>query len=98
MAKRMSNDNSIADVLKVILQENRLQSGIDQISVSDVWNSVLGNGVKSYTKSVVLKGSTLYVELTSSVLREELSMGKQKILRIINEEFRRELVTDIKFR
>ncbi len=94
----MSNESSIADVLKVILQDNRLQSGIDQVSVSDAWNSVLGNGVKSYTKRVVLKGSILYVELTSSVLREELLMGKQKILNILNEEFRREVVTDIKFR
>jgi hypothetical protein len=40
--------------------------------------NLMGNGVNSYTNNVVLKGSTLYVELTSSVLREELSHGSLK--------------------
>jgi hypothetical protein len=55
----------------------------------------MGNGVNSYTKEVVLKGSTLYVSLTSAVLREELSYGKQKIIAMINEELRKEVVTAI---
>jgi hypothetical protein len=47
---------------------------MDQIDVKDAWCNLMGNGVN--TKNVVLKGSTLYVELSSSVLREELSHGK----------------------
>jgi hypothetical protein len=42
---------------------------MDQIDVKDAWCNLMGNGVNSYTKNVVLKGSTLYVELSSSVLR-----------------------------
>jgi hypothetical protein len=57
-----------------------------------------GNGVNSYTKNVVLKGSTLYVELSSSVLREELSHGKTKIVTMINEELRRDVVKDVVLR
>ena len=58
----------------------------------------MGNGVNSYTKNVVLKGSTLYVELTSAVLREELSYGKDKIIKMINEDFKRDLIKDIVLR
>jgi hypothetical protein len=54
--------------------------------------------VNSYTKNVVLKGSTLYVELSSSVLREELSHGKSKIVTMINEELRRDVVKDVVLR
>jgi hypothetical protein len=54
--------------------------------------------VNSYTKNVILKGSTLYVELTSSVLREELAFGKSKIITMINEELRRDIVKDVVFR
>jgi hypothetical protein len=39
-----------------------------------------------------LKGNTLYVALSSAVLREELSYGKDKIITMINEELRKELV------
>lgn len=95
MAKRLNNESSIGDVLKEIIQSNKLQPGMDQISVKEAWVSLMGNGVNSYTKNISLKGSTLYVELTSSVLREELSHGKSKIIAMINEELRRDIVKDV---
>ena len=95
MAKRLSKESSIGDVLKAFIETNKLQSGMDKIDVQEAWKSLMGNGVNSYTKEVVLKGSTLYVSLTSAVLREELSYGKQKIITMINEELRKEVVKDI---
>ena len=95
MAKRLNNESSIGDVLKEIIQSNKLQPGMDQVSVKEAWVSLMGNGVNSYTKNVTLKGSTLYVELSSSVLREELSHGKSKIIAMINEELRRDIVKDV---
>ncbi|MFN3754221.1 DUF721 domain-containing protein [Flavobacterium sp.] len=95
MAKRLSNESSIGDVLKAFIETNKLQNGMDKIDVQEAWKSLMGNGVNSYTKEVVLKGSTLYVSLTSAVLRDELSYGKQKIITMINEELRKEVVTAI---
>jgi hypothetical protein len=98
MAKRLNSESSIGDVLKEIIQVNKLQPGMDQVSVKEAWASLMGNGVNSYTKNVILKGSTLYVELTSSVLREELAFGKSKIITMINEELRRDIVKDVVLR
>ncbi|MBA9072398.1 hypothetical protein GGR22_000524 [Flavobacterium gossypii] len=98
MAKRLNNDSSVGDVLKHIIEANKLQPGIDQIAVKEAWISLMGNGVNSYTKEVTLRKNTLYVELTSAVLRQELSYGKEKIIRMINEEFRRDIVKEIVFR
>lgn len=98
MAKRLNNQSTIGDVLKQIIQTNKLQAGMDQMDVKDAWKNLMGNGVNSYTNNVVLKGSTLYVELTSSVLREELSHGKSKIVKMINEELRRDVVTNVVLR
>ena len=98
MAKRLNNENSVGDVLKHIIEANKLQVGIDQITVKEAWISLMGNGVNSYTKEVTLRKNTLYVELTSAVLRQELSYGKEKIVRMINEEFRRDVVKEIVFR
>lgn len=98
MAKRLNNQSSIGEVLQQIIQVNKLQSGMDQVSVKDAWVSLMGNGVNSYTKNVVLKGSTLYVELTSAVLREELTHGKSKIIAMINEELKRDIVKEVVLR
>ena len=95
MARRVSNEGSIGDVLKEFIEKNKLQAGMDKINVEEAWKSLMGNGVNSYTKEVVLKGTTLYVSLTSAVLREELSYGKQKIIKMINEELHKEVIKDI---
>ncbi|MBE0391330.1 MULTISPECIES: DUF721 domain-containing protein [unclassified Flavobacterium] len=98
MAKRLNNQSTVGDVLQQIIKVNKLQPGMDQIDVKDAWTNLMGNGVNSYTRNVVLKGSTLYVELTSSVLREELSHGKAKIVKMINEELRRDVVLTVVLR
>jgi hypothetical protein len=57
----------------------------------------MGNGVVSYTQEVTLKGTTLYVKLNSSVLREELSYGKEKIRAMMNEALGKEEIKKIMF-
>lgn len=98
MARRLSNESTIGDVLNEIIHVNKLQGGIDDIGVKEAWKNLMGNGVNTYTKNVVLKGSTLYVELTSSVLRQELQYGKDKIIKMINEELQREVVREVVLR
>ena len=98
MAKRLSNDSPISDILKEIIVTNKLTAGINEVDVADAWKNLMGNGVNSYTKNIILKNSTLYVELTSSVLREELSYGKDKIIKLINDELRKDVVAAIVLR
>ena len=98
MAKRLSNESSIADVLKEFVQVNKLEQGMDKIDVEQAWKKLMGNGVNAYTQDVILKGTTLYVKLTSSTLREELSYGKQKIIAMLNEELGKEVVKELVLR
>jgi hypothetical protein len=98
MAKRQSNESSISEVLQQFIQQNKLETGMDKIDVEKAWKSLMGKGVNSYTQEVILKGSTLYVKLTSAVLREELSYGKQKIIAMINEELKKEIVKEVVLR
>ena len=50
MAKRVSNESSISDVLKEFMEKNKLQAGMNKIDVEAAWKSLMGNGVNSYTK------------------------------------------------
>ena len=98
MAKRLSNESLISDVLKVFIENNKLQPGMDKIYVEKAWKDLMGNGVNTYTKEIILKGTTLYVTLSSAVLREELSYGKQKIIVMLNEELRKDVVKELVLR
>ncbi len=93
--KRNTEESSLADVLKTFIEANRLQGGLDKVDVREAWKNVMGPGVNNYTTDIMLKNSTLYVALSSSVLREELLYGKEKIITILNEELRRDVIKNI---
>jgi hypothetical protein len=86
MAKRNNENLSIGDALKEFVTTNKLEKGLNKVNVAEAWEKLMGNGVNNYTLSVNLERETLYVQLSSSVLREELSYGKEKIINMLNEE------------
>ena len=98
MAKRNNENLSMADALKEFVETNRLEKGLDAINVADAWKNMMGNGVNNYTTAIQLKGDTLFVQLSSSVLREELSYGKQKIINMLNENLGKELIKKLVLR
>lgn len=98
MAKRTNDSEPISDVLKGFIEANNLQRGMDAVNVRDAWKNLMGPGVNNYTDEIMLKNGTLYVQLTSAVLREELSYGRAKIVTMINEELGREVVKEVVLR
>ena len=98
MAKRKNDHMSISDALKEFVNDNKLQKGLDKVHVREVWNSQMGPAIQKYTTAIKLDRDVLYVQLSSSVLREELSYGKEKIVKMLNEELGRELIAKIVLR
>ncbi len=92
MAKRTKDLLNISDVLKDFVETNNLEKGLDKVNVRDAWSSLMGNGINNYTEAIELKNETLYVRLSSSVLREELSYGKDKIISNLNEELGKAII------
>ena len=95
MAKRKGDQNSMSDVLKGFIEANRLQKGLDKVSIKDAWHKVMGKAISKYTTAITLDRQVLYVQLSSSVLREELSYGKTKIIEMINEEMGKQIINKI---
>jgi hypothetical protein len=95
MAKRQNEFHSIQELMKDVMKENKLSKGMLQIAVKEAWKKLMGNGVVSYTNKIELNGKTLIVNLKSSVLREELSYGKEKIIKMMNDELGEKLISKI---
>jgi len=98
MAKRNNDILNLQDVLKEFVTENKLETGLDKVQVRDAWAKLMGNSINNYTSDIQLKRDTLYIQLTSSALREELSYGKEKIIKMINEELGKDIVNKIVLR
>lgn len=97
-SKRKNENLSLEDVLKEFVDKNKLQTGLDKVNVREVWNREMGPAIEKYTTAIKLQNDTLYIQLSSSVLREELSYGKEKIMKMLNEELGRELIKKLVLR
>ncbi len=98
MAKRKNDNLNMEEALQEFIKANKLEKGMDRVNVKEAWVSLMGNGVNNYTTAVELRNDTLFVSLSSSVLREELSHGKSRIIVMLNEELGKELVKKLVLR
>ncbi len=98
MKRRKNEEMKLSDLLKSFVDENKLDKGLNQVKIKEVWNNQMGPAIEKYTTGIKLKNDVLYIQLSSSVLREELSYGKEKIIRIMNEEMGKELISKLVLR
>lgn len=96
--KRFNEQQSISEVLKDFVATNKLQKGINQVNVEECWTNVMGPAIAKYTEGIQLRNDTLYVKLSSAVLRNELSYGLTKIKDNLNEALQQNLIEKVVLR
>ena len=89
------NNNELKNLLDIFLKKNNLEKGLLDLEVKRAWHELMENGVSNYTTDVSLKNKTLYIKLSSPALKEELSYGKEKLMKLINERFKKKIVQKI---
>ena len=94
----MENSLKIDNLIKFFIKENNLENGLENVKIKDLWYEQMKNGVANYTTDINLKNGTLYIKLKSSVLREELSYGKEKIVKLLNEKLKKDVIKKIVLR
>ncbi len=93
----MSDDEQkIKSILEEFISKNALRDGIDTARIQENWSSIMGENISAYTKEVSLQKDVLVVKLSSSVLRQELSYGKEKIVEMINKFLGEDKIQDIR--
>ena len=89
---RNSEHVSLAQALGKFLNSYKLQEGVDEIEIQRIWKIIMGRNISNYTTSVKLKNQTLTITILSSVLQEELSYTKEKIIQLLNKQLGRKVV------
>ena len=95
---RKQNTELLRDVLKQFLKENRLDTKLSEKHIIDAWPVVLGSNITQYTTDLQVKNKTLYVSLSSSVLRHDLFLSREEIKQSLNKFVGSEVITNIIFR
>ncbi len=92
---RQSNDQTLKEVINELLEKYRLTEKIDEVTLMQQWQELMGKMIAQHTKRIFLNKKKLYIELSSSVVRSELAIAKTKIIEMLNTSFGREVVKDI---
>ena len=93
--KREFEIKKVNSILNNLIENNSLKEGLNNIKIQTIWKKTMGDNINSYTSEIILRKHTLYINLSSSVLREELSYGKEKIIKLLNEELNAEIIRKI---
>ena len=96
--KRSSNFESLDEIISQVLKSQNLEAPLNDKKIEEAWDKVAGTAFLKYTSKVEAKKGILYVSLSSSVVRNELIMAKQFIIKNLNKELGGDMVREIVFR
>ena len=89
----------IKSIIKEYLSQNReLDHKMLESRVVRSWEKVIGKTVARATTNIYMDRGTLYLSINSSVMRNELLMLKDRIMKAMNEEVGHQIVTAVVIR
>ncbi|WP_109674162.1 DUF721 domain-containing protein [Dyadobacter jejuensis] len=96
-ASRRPGVTPLKDAIEQMLDKYQLRNRFEQSYVVAHWDKIMGSTIASRTKKVFIKDRSLYLQIESAPLRNELVRAKSKIIELINREMGSELVEDVIF-
>ena len=83
---RHSDEQPLKDVLQKMLEVYKLKGKLNQTRVKTLWSELMGPSIIQHTTEIKVFREKLYVSIDSAPLRQELYLGRTKILKMINRE------------
>ena len=85
----------VSSLLDQFVKANKLERGLAEYRLKKSWKDLLGITVAKKTKDLYIRQRKLFVVLHSSVVRNELSMIKERLIVKLNEAAGMEVIDDI---
>jgi predicted nucleic acid-binding Zn ribbon protein len=92
------NEHTIKEAFNQLLKVYKLDSKIAESNLIASWEKLMGAAIAKHTKDIKIYKRQLYITLDSAALRNELSLGKSKIITMLNDNAGKELIDDIVFK
>jgi len=92
---RKHNDQTIKDVLHQWVNSLKYKNKYNQSRIKMLWAELMGGSIAGYTQDIQLIRGKLYLTINSAVLKQDLSYGKEKIKKMLNDELGEECVQEV---
>jgi len=80
-------ESTLQEALGEFTNSKKIKTGYKQILIHKFWQQHMGQMINSYTQKLYVRGDVLYVTISSSPLKQELDLGREKVLSLLEKEF-----------
>lgn len=92
---RNSNFIALKNVLEDMIYEMRIGDKMDEMKVRKYWHDLMGSYITNHTNKVFFKKGKLFIYIESSVLKQELFLARNKIIKDLNARLGENLVQEV---
>lgn len=85
----------IDELVAQVLRQMGLEQKFKEHEVCEIWPEVVGQMIASRTKSLNVIEGKLFVAFTSAVVRNEIMMVKEGLVKALNDKVGREVIREI---
>lgn len=92
---RRSKTQKIDELIRQVLKENNLDGRLKEYELINSWEKVIGKNVANATTDIYIRNRKLFVKVRSSVMRNELLIIRDGLIRALNREVQANIIDDI---
>ena len=95
---RKKNETKLGDAIKAYLKALGLDRKLRENQLINSWEDTLGKAVANSTERMYIDNKVLFVQLNSSIIRQELLMMKTALIARLNQNVGEQVITDMVLR
>ena len=92
---RKSQIQSISEIISALMKNNGHEEKLAEVRIIRSWEEVLGKTVSRYTKNLYIKDRTLFVSMSSSIVRNEIMFMRDELIKRLNENAGKKVIDKI---
>lgn len=92
------NAQPLSDILEEVLSTQHMKDKLNETTLIRIWPEVVGKNLADQTKNLYIKNGTLFIHVNSAIIRNELMLIRESLIKKLNTEVGANVIRQIVLR
>jgi predicted nucleic acid-binding Zn ribbon protein len=92
---RKTETLQIKELVEALMRKYGVDDKLAEVRLIRAWDELLGKSVGKYCKNIFIKDRKLFVSISSSIVKTEVLMIKDELVKRLNEKAGKNLINQI---
>lgn len=93
--KRKNHDQTLKEAIGDFLKSEHMDTKLAEVNVINNWENITGKLIASQTEKIFFSEGKLFIQITSAPLRQELNYQRFKLVELVNDFAKCELIKEV---